>query len=149
LLPGIFTTNIKVQVILTTQNGTYSYNQSLPGIADDTNSYAVFGPSGDKDYSSVPGNQYLTVPVTPGADDKIADANLQWPPVITTVVSELPPVMYGRVYIPGKTGQGHLSDLFVDAGVGITATGMTWQQRSSRPLPSVSRTIGRRMERRI
>jgi 1,4-alpha-glucan branching enzyme len=123
---GIFNTNIKLQVVLTTQNGTWSYNQSLPGIADDTNSYAVFGPSGDKDYSLVPGNQYINVPITPGADDVITDANLQWPPVITTMVSDLPPVMYGRVYIPGKTGQGHISNLFVHAGVGENAAGMTW-----------------------
>jgi len=74
----------------------------------------------------VPGRQFIDVPVVPGADDRIEDANLQWPPSMTTNPGEQPPLIYGRVYIPGRTGAGNLPELIVEAGVGSTSTDMAW-----------------------
>jgi hypothetical protein len=58
--------------------------------------------------------------------DEISIANLQWPPVMTTVVDELPPTVYGRVYIPGKTDTNMAWELVVHAGVGTRTNDFVW-----------------------
>jgi hypothetical protein len=60
-------------------------------------------------------------------EDRIYDANLQWPPAMTTEVSQAPPVVYGRVYIPGVTLSNTPSpNLTVFAGYGADASAFQW-----------------------
>ena len=58
--------------------------------------------------------------------DEISAANVQWPLVMTTDVDEVPPTVYGRVYIPGKTDTNMAWALTVHAGVGTTADDLAW-----------------------
>ncbi len=61
-------------------------------------------------------------------EDCIADAKLQWPHVMTTIVYETPPLVYGRVYIPGKTvSNAPAENLEVYAGFGTNFTVFAWR----------------------
>jgi len=64
----IFTTNLKVQVLLTSYSGRRSANQSLPGVAGNTSSNAASGLSKDKDYSKVSGNQFVQFGIDSGIE---------------------------------------------------------------------------------
>jgi len=64
----IFTTNLKIQVILTSYSGKESANQSLPGIAGNTTSNAASGTSSDKNYSQVSGNQFIQFGIDTGIE---------------------------------------------------------------------------------
>ncbi|MCX7847408.1 MAG: alpha-amylase family glycosyl hydrolase [bacterium] len=85
-------------------------------------------------YGTLDGGPYDTVDlaqagrwtVLPLADDILA-ANLQWPPTMTTEVYEIPPLVYGRVWIPGNTSSNFPAlNLTVHAGVGASATDLVW-----------------------
>ncbi len=59
--------------------------------------------------------------------DEITAANLQWPPVMTTEVYETPPLVYGRVWIPGNSDSNFPAHhLVVHAGVGAAANELAW-----------------------
>lgn len=60
---GGFTDGCKVQALIFSQDGSYSANQSLSPINGATNAYAASGMSSEKDYSRVPGQQYLLIGV--------------------------------------------------------------------------------------
>ncbi len=62
----IFTTNLKVQVLLTTRDGWRSCNQSLPGVGGATSSNAASGYTRHKNYAAVAGQQFLGVGIDPG-----------------------------------------------------------------------------------
>ena len=60
-------------------------------------------------------------------EDKILDAKLQWPHVIITAPSEYPELIYGRVYIPGKTASNAPAEnLIVDVGYGTNFNAFVW-----------------------
>lgn len=62
----IYTTNLKIQVLLTSQDGWRSCNQSLPGVGGNTTSNAASGYTRHKNYAAVAGRQYLEVGIDPG-----------------------------------------------------------------------------------
>ena len=64
----IFTTNLKIQVILTSYSGKESANQSLPGVGGNTTSNAASGTSSDKNYSQVSGNQFIEFGIDTGIE---------------------------------------------------------------------------------
>ncbi|MCX7005484.1 MAG: alpha-amylase family glycosyl hydrolase [bacterium] len=63
---GVFTTNLKVQALLTTRDGWRSCNQSLPGVGGNTSSNAASGYTRDKNYAAVAGRQYASFGIDPG-----------------------------------------------------------------------------------
>ena len=52
-----------VQAIIINENGEWSANQSLMPIHNNTNSYAISGPTKDKNYSLIPGRQFMVLGV--------------------------------------------------------------------------------------
>jgi len=64
----IFTTNLKIQVVLTSYSGNKSANQSLPGVDGNTSSNGASGYSKDKDYSKIAGNQYIQFGIDSGIE---------------------------------------------------------------------------------